>query len=92
MFLPQLIMRRLYPLFIACALLSWPAYSQQDNSSGQGQDEGTVEGRIVSSSHPHSWSSLMTTTSTCTRGPQHDGGALSPSGREYAWAPIRATK
>lgn len=38
-------------LFLACALLSWPAYSQQDNGSAQGQDDSTVEGTVVSSSH-----------------------------------------
>jgi hypothetical protein len=41
---------RVCSLFIACALLSWPAYSQQDNSSSQSQDQGTVEGTVVSSS------------------------------------------
>ncbi len=37
-------------LFVVCAMLSWPAYSQQDNSSSQQQDQPTVEGAVVASS------------------------------------------
>jgi hypothetical protein len=57
MFLQNLSTLRLYSLLIACALLSWPAYSQQDDSSSQqnnsssnAQDERTVEGTVVASS------------------------------------------
>jgi hypothetical protein len=51
MFLGNLFMRRLCPLLIACALLSWTAYSQQNDSSSQAQDETTVDGTVVASSH-----------------------------------------
>ena len=51
MSLRNLFTPRLYSLFIFVALLSWPAYSQQDNSSNQAQDESTVEGTVISSSH-----------------------------------------
>jgi hypothetical protein len=44
-------MPRLCSLLIACALLSWSAHSQQDNSSSQAQGETTVEGTVVASSH-----------------------------------------
>jgi hypothetical protein len=58
MFLQNLFTIRLSSFLIACALLSWPAYSQQhdssssqqDNSSSHSQDEGTVEGTVVASS------------------------------------------
>src|SRR6185312_1116594 len=40
---------------IGCALLSWPAFSQQDgssnNSSSQAPNDTTIEGTVVSSSH-----------------------------------------
>jgi hypothetical protein len=40
---------------VGCALLSWPAFSQQDgsssNSSSQAQNDTTVEGTVVASSH-----------------------------------------
>lgn len=49
MFLRKLFTARVCSLFIACALLAWPAYSQQDHSSSQGQNQ-TVEGTIVASS------------------------------------------
>jgi hypothetical protein len=42
---------RLCSLLIVCALLSWPAYSQQENSSSQAQDQAAVEGTVVASSH-----------------------------------------
>jgi hypothetical protein len=41
---------RVCSLFLVCALLSWPAYSLQDNASTQSQDESAVEGTVVSSS------------------------------------------
>jgi hypothetical protein len=52
MFLRNLL--RLSSLLTVCALLSYPAYSQQDDSSSQSQnssqDEGTIEGTVVASS------------------------------------------
>jgi hypothetical protein len=51
MFPQNVFMSRLWSLLIVCALLSWPAYSQQKNSSSQAQDETTVEGTVVASSH-----------------------------------------
>jgi hypothetical protein len=46
----NLLMSCLCSLFIACALLSLPAFSQDDRSSSQAQNENTVEGTVVSSS------------------------------------------
>lgn len=37
-------------MFIFCALVSWPAFSQQSDASNQAQDEATVEGTVISSS------------------------------------------
>jgi hypothetical protein len=51
MYLRNLFTLRVCSLLVACALLSWPAYSQQDNSSSQTQDEKTVEGTVISSSN-----------------------------------------
>ncbi len=51
MFLRSLFMSLLCPWLIACALLSLPAYSQQNNSSSQAQDETTIEGTVVASSN-----------------------------------------
>lgn len=46
---------RVCSFLIGCALLSWPAFSQQDassnNSSSQAQNDTTVEGTVVASSH-----------------------------------------
>jgi len=50
MFLRKYSTLRVCSFVFACALLSWPIYSQQDNSSSQSQKEGTVEGTVVSSS------------------------------------------
>ena len=41
---------RLCLIFIVFALIASPAFSQQGNSSSQGQDETTVEGSVISSS------------------------------------------
>ena len=46
-------MRKFLPLsslLLVCTLLSTPAYSQQDDSSSQSQDNSTVEGTVVASS------------------------------------------
>jgi hypothetical protein len=51
MLLRNLFMPRLCSLLVVCALLSWPAYSQQDDSSSQAQGETTVEGTVAASSH-----------------------------------------
>jgi hypothetical protein len=51
MYLRNLFTLRVCSLLVACALLSWPAYSQQDSSSSQAQDEKTVEGTVISSSN-----------------------------------------
>lgn len=60
MSLKKILIPRLSLLFIVCALLSWPAYSQDDNSNSssqtqdqgnQSQDHGNVEGTVVASSH-----------------------------------------
>ena len=51
MLLQNLVMLRMVLMFIFCALLSWPVYSQQNNASNQSQDENTVEGTIISSNH-----------------------------------------
>ena len=51
MFPQCVILSRLWSLLIVCALLSWPAYSQPNNSPSQAQDETTVEGTVVASSH-----------------------------------------
>lgn len=41
---------RVFAFFIACALLSLPAFSQDNGSQTQSQNENTVEGTVVSSS------------------------------------------
>jgi len=46
----NLLKGRLCSLLIICALTSWPAIAQQNNSSSQTQDEATVEGTVVASS------------------------------------------
>jgi hypothetical protein len=51
MFPQNVILSRLWSLLIVCALLSWPAYSQPNNSPSQAQDQTTVEGTVVASSH-----------------------------------------
>lgn len=56
MFLRKLFTPRVCSLLVACAMVSWPAYSQQDNnssnhSSSQSQNDTTVEGTVVASSH-----------------------------------------
>lgn len=51
MFLRNFLLLRLCALLVACALFSWPAYSQQDNGSSQSQDQTTIEGTVVASSH-----------------------------------------
>lgn len=51
MFPRNLFMPRLCSMLIFCALLSWPAHSQQNEASSQAQDEATVEGTVVASSH-----------------------------------------
>ena len=51
MFLRNLLRTRLFPLVVASALLSWPAYSQQNDSSSQAQDQATVDGTVVASGH-----------------------------------------
>jgi hypothetical protein len=50
MFTRNLIIPRLCLLLIFCTLSSWPAHSQQNNSSSQAQDETTLEGTVVASS------------------------------------------
>jgi hypothetical protein len=50
MYLRNLFTLRVCSLLVASALLSWPVYSQQDNSSSQTQDEKSVEGTVISSS------------------------------------------
>jgi hypothetical protein len=51
MFLHKIFTLRLGSFLIICALLSWPVYSQQNNSSSQAKDQTTVEGTVVASSH-----------------------------------------
>jgi hypothetical protein len=54
MFLLKKFTRYVCLSLFACALLSWPAYSQQDNSSSSSSqsqsNDGTIEGTIISSS------------------------------------------
>lgn len=50
MFPRNLFRPRLFSLVIVCALFSWSAYSQENNSSSQGQDQTTVEGTVAASS------------------------------------------
>lgn len=51
MFLRNVFAVRVCSLLFACALLSLPAYSQQNDSSSQSQNQTTVEGTVVASSH-----------------------------------------
>src|SRR6185437_10219502 len=50
MFLRNCLRPCLYSLVIFCALFSWSAYSQQNDSASQAQGETTIEGTVVSSS------------------------------------------
>jgi hypothetical protein len=51
MLLRNLFMTCFCSSLVVCALLSSPTYSQQNNSSSQAQDETTIEGTVVASSH-----------------------------------------
>lgn len=51
MFPQYLIKVRMCSLFIFCSLFALPAFSQQNSSPSQTQDENSVEGNVVASSH-----------------------------------------